>query len=165
MSIVGSPLYKAPELKQNGHSVMVTPLHAMAFDIYSLGRTLLHMLTGYPPGHAVYRAVECGRELREKLERDSKRKNCASCCAAFACYEPEPADNSERAGRRRTVQLDKLSVDACDMLAALTRADPEMRPTADACLQLPFVANAAGSCASGTDGRNGRSMALSEADL
>ena len=143
MSIVGSPLYKAPELKQNGHSVMVTPLHAMAFDIYSLGRTLLHMLTGYPPGHAVYRAVECGRELREKLERDSKRKNYASCCAALACYEPEPADNSQRAGRRRTVQLDKLSVDACDMLAALTRADPEMRPTADACLQLPFVANAA----------------------
>ena len=63
------------------------------------------------------------------------------------------------------MQLDKLSVDACDMLAALTRADPEMRPTAHACLQLPFVANAAGSCALGTDGRNRRGMALAEADL
>ena len=165
MSIVGSPLYKAPELKTRGSSVMVTPLQAMAFDIYSLGRTLLHMLTGYPPGHAVYRAVECGRELREELERDSKRKSRAGCCAAFGCYNPEPADDSERAGGRRTVQLGKLSVDACDMLATLTRADPEMRPTADACLQLPFVAEAAGSCASGTDGRDGREMALAEVDL
>ena len=93
---------------------MVTPLHAMTFDISSLSRTLLHMLTGYPPGHAAYRAVECGRELREELERDSKRKNRADCCAAFACYDPKPANDSEQAGRRRTVQLDKLSVDACD---------------------------------------------------
>ena len=78
---------------------------------------------------------------------------CAGCCAAFACYDPEPADDSKRAGRRRTVQLDKLSVDACDMLAALTRADPEMRPTAHACLQLPFVAEAAGTRTDGTGGK------------
>ena len=33
-------------------------MQAKALDIYSLGRMLLHMLTGYPPGHAVYRVVE-----------------------------------------------------------------------------------------------------------
>ena len=38
----------------------------MAFDVYSLGRSLLQMLTGHGPGHPVYQSVECGSDLRDE---------------------------------------------------------------------------------------------------
>ena len=116
VSCVGSPLYEAPELKrvsaQNNPDVssakaLLTPLQAMALDIYSLGRMLLQMLTGYSSGHAVYRAVECSRELCEETQPDPESgRTRAGCCAVLGCLGPEPSTDGsgEPTGRRRTVR-------------------------------------------------------------
>ena len=112
----------------------------MAFDVYSLGRSLLQMLTGHGPGHPVYQSLECGSDLRDEEppatddEDDQGAAGC--CCGGGGGGRPAP--------KRRAVRLEELSPEAREMLSALTRADPAMRPTVDTCLALPFLAGSVG---------------------
>ena len=89
-------------------------------DVYSLGRTLLHMLTGYPITAPIYRTVECTRSFDEGSQGGG-----GGCCGGGA--------------QLHTVRLRDLSADARAMLEGLTKADCDQRPTISECLQLSFV--------------------------
>ena len=136
VSLAGSPLYQAPEIRVKQRNkrgstvamrtddVSMTAKMAYAVDVYSLGRTLLHMLTGLPPSSAVYRHVNTSTALVEGAGGIGGAGG-GSCCGGSPVV--------------RMIGLRDLSADACAMLDALTRADCAQRPDANACLQLAFV--------------------------
>lgn len=136
LSLAGSPMFQAPEIcvKQRNKrgstvamrtdDVSTTAKMAYAVDVYSLGRTMLAMLTGLPPGSAVYRHVNTATALVEGgggLGGAGGR----GCCGGSSSL--------------RMFGLRDLSADARAMLDALTKAECAERPDANACLQLAFV--------------------------
>ena len=127
----------------------MTAQQAMATDVYSLGRMLLQILTGCKPDHPIFCTVECGRDLtvaepsvgKEGQTQNRQGRSFCDCCAAVGAGGGGGAgggEGGEPVTTRRTVPLERLSPSARDLIAALTREDPAIRPTVDMCVDFAF---------------------------
>ena len=74
VSIIGSPLYQAPEITEaidNDRELSMTADQVYAMDVYSLGRTLLQMLTGYANNCTLSMLTGCADKCMLKMNRRS----------------------------------------------------------------------------------------------
>ena len=114
LSVCGTPMYQPPELSVVERSVSVTLEQAFAIDVFALGRTLLHALTGM-----------LGGQMDAVDEVDA---GCGCCGGA-------PSHASF------VVPLSKLSSEAQDTIGQMTRKDWSLRPTMRDCFRLPLLAS------------------------